>query len=95
MLNIIPILRDFYGKYQNTFQNIAFSVLLKANPKPMYSSKHSKTGEPHFSKHIENDNVFECLRADMNLKSFVIKQATEQTCLVQPQNRMAVGFSLS
>lgn len=84
---------NFLWGVSKYFSEYCFLSFVKAHPKPIYSSKHSETGKPNFSKPIENDNMFECLWADMNLKSFVTKQATEQTFLVQPQNRRGARFS--
>lgn len=66
----IPILRDFYRKYQNTFQNIAFTVLLKP-PLSQYTQANIQRLDSLTSLNIlKNNNVFESLWADMNLKSF-------------------------
>lgn len=85
----LRILRDFYGKYQNTFQNIAFTVLLKP-PLSQYTQANIQKLDSLTSLNILK--IIMCLKvwADMNLKSFAnchkTGHRTHMACLASKQN---------
>lgn len=48
---------DILWEVSKYFSEYCFLSFVKAYPKQIYSSKHSKTRQPHFCKHTEKNNV--------------------------------------